>query len=166
VRVSRSSIAPVGGAVSFANIAKTAGCCAIDTETPTGKGQAGFTLIEVLVSLTILSISLAVLLAIFLQGLDRARESRSEAGARALAQSLLIQAKTADNPAIGSSVGKASDFSWRLQIVPYGSTADRAAWQESTAQIVATVWWHGDGGMRSISLSTLRFLPKAESDSE
>ncbi len=137
-----------------------------ETGSRDGNGQAGFTLIEVLVALTILSISLGVLLAVFLQGLDRARESREEASARALAQSLLAQAKSADNPSMGTSVGKTSDFLWRLQVVPYGSAADRTAWQENAGQIVATVSWHGDGGMRSISLSTLRLLPKAGSGSE
>ena len=61
-------------------------------------GERGFTLIEVLVALTILSISLAALLAVFTQGLDRARESRNEAAARVLAQSLLAQAKTSTEP--------------------------------------------------------------------
>ncbi|HTT85179.1 MAG TPA: type II secretion system protein [Rhizomicrobium sp.] len=144
-----------------AQTAEAGGGRAPVTNSRARKRQAGFTLIEVLVSLTILSISLGVLLAVFLQGLDRARESRNEASARALAQSLLVQAKMADNPAIGTSVGKTSDFLWRLQVLPYGSAADQAAWQEGAGQIVATVSWQGDGGMRSISLSTLRLLPKA-----
>src|SRR5690348_6263844 len=55
-----------------------------------GLGQSdGFTLIEVLVSLTILSISLAVLLGVFSTGLSRAGDSESEMTAGALAQSLL-----------------------------------------------------------------------------
>jgi len=131
------------------------------------RGNSGFTLIEVLVALTILSISLAVLLAVFTQGLDRARESANEAGARVLAQSLLAQAKAAANPSIGDSAGKSNGLSWRLRIAPYGAADDRAAWQENAAQIVATVSWRGDGGLRSITVSTLRILPKpAEPDSE
>jgi general secretion pathway protein I len=132
--------------------------------------QSGFTLIEVLVALTILSISMAVLLSIFLQGLDRARESSNEASARVLAQSLVTQAKAARNLAFGTSTGKTNGFLWRTRIVPYGSPADRAAWQTSPAQIVATVSWRGDGGERSVSLSTLKLLPKngsgADSDDD
>jgi general secretion pathway protein I len=133
---------------------------------PTGTEQAGFTLIEVLVALTILSISLGVLLAVFLQGLDRAHETRDEASARALAQSLLVQANAAANPAIGGSAGKTNNFFWRVRVLPFGSAQDQAAWQEGAGQIVATVSWRGAGGMRSISLSTLRLLPKSGADSE
>ena len=122
--------------------------------------QAGFTLIEVLVALTILSISLAALLAVFLQGLDRARESSNEADARVLEQSLVAQAKVAANLSFGTSAGKINGLAWRTQVLPYGSAADRAAWQSNPAQIVATVSWRGDGGRRSLSLSTLRLLPK------
>jgi type II secretory pathway pseudopilin PulG len=114
----------------------------------------------VLVALTILSISLAALLAIFLQGLDRARESSNEAAARVLAQSLLTQAKATPNLSFGTTAGKINGLLWRTQIVPYGAAADRSAWQTDPAQIVATVTWRGDGGMRSVSLSTLRLLPK------
>jgi general secretion pathway protein I len=125
-----------------------------------GSSQSGFTLIEVLVALTILSISMAVLLAIFLQGLDRARESSNEAAARVLAQSLLTQAKASPNLAFGASAGKINGLTWRTQILPYGTAADRTAWQANPAQIVTTVSWRGDGGQRSVSLSTLRLLPK------
>lgn len=129
-----------------------------------GSGESGFTLIEVLVALTILSISLGALLVIFTEGLNRARETSNESAARALAQSLLVQTNTAANPTFGSSAGVSNGLVWRVQIMPYGSAQDRAAWQETAAEIVATVSWHGNGGMRRISLSTLRLLPKAGSD--
>jgi general secretion pathway protein I len=123
-------------------------------------GQSGFTLIEVLVALTILSISLAALLAIFMQGLDRARESSNEAAARVLAQSLLSQARGAPNVAFGTTTGKINGLLWRTQIEPYGTADDRNAWQTIPAQIIATVSWRGDGGLRTVSLSTLKLLPK------
>jgi len=124
------------------------------------QGESGFTLIEVLVALTILSISLATLLAIFMQGLDRARESSNEATARVLAQSLLSQARAAPNLAFGISTGKINGLLWRTQVEPYGTAADRSAWQTIPAQIVATVSWRGDGGLRTVRLSTLKLLPK------
>jgi general secretion pathway protein I len=128
--------------------------------------ERGFTLIEVLVALTILSISLAVLLAIFTQGLDRAGESRNEATARALAQSLLAQAEISANPSVGDSSGVINGLAWHLRVAPYGSPADRAAWQENVAEVTAAVSWRGDRRSRSVSLTGLRFLPKAGGDSE
>jgi general secretion pathway protein I len=126
----------------------------------TKDAQSGFTLIEVLVALTILSVSIAALLAIFLQGLDRARESSNEAQARVLAQALLSQAKVAPNLSFGTSTGKINGLLWRTQIVPYGAAVDRSAWHTNPAEIIATVSWRGEGSMRSVSLSTLRLLPK------
>lgn len=127
--------------------------------------ESGFTLIEVLVALTILSISMAVLLTIFTEGLDRSRETSNEAAARVLAQSLLAQARTAASLKFSTSSGVSNGLIWRVQIVPYGTAQDRAAWQDNAAEIAATVSWRGSGGMRRISLSTLRLLPKAGSGS-
>ena len=136
------------------------------------QGEGGFTLIEVLVALTILSVSLGVLLAVFTQGLDRARESANEAAARVLAQSLLAQAKTSANLSIGDTGGRINGVVWHLRVLPFGSAADRAAWQGGASEISARVSWRGDGGMRSITLSTLRYVGKpstasaANSDSD
>ena len=135
-------------------------------------GERGFTLIEVLVALTILSVSLGVLLAVFTQGLDRARESANEASARVLAQSLLAQAKTSPNLSVGDSGGRINGIIWHMRVLPFGSAADRAAWQAGASEISARVSWRGDGGMRSITLSTLRYIGKpstasaANSDSD
>lgn len=126
------------------------------------RSERGFTLIEVLVALTILSISLAVLLEVFTQGLDRARETRNEAAARVLAQSLLAQAGSAANLALGDSAGRSNDLLWHLRIEPYGTKDERASWHENPAQIRAIVSWRGSGGIRSITLSTLRLLPGAQ----
>ncbi len=123
----------------------------------------GFTLLEVLVALTILSISLVALLAAFSQGLDRATEDRTEAAARSLAQSLLAQAESAPNPAAGESSGQSSGLSWRVKIVPYGSGDDQTAWKKTAAQISATVAWRDDGHPRSLTLSTLRLVPGEQS---
>jgi general secretion pathway protein I len=129
-------------------------------------------LIEVLVALTILSVSLGVLLAVFTQGLDRARESANEAAARVLAQSLLAQAKTSANISIGDAGGRINGVFWHLRVLPFGSAASLVAWQTGVSEISARVSWRGDGGMRSITLSTLRYVGKpstasaANSDSD
>jgi general secretion pathway protein I len=124
-------------------------------------GSEGFTLLEVLVALLILSVSLAVLLAAFSQGLAYARENTTEAAARTLAQSLLAQAQAAPNPAFGDSVGQSAALHWRVHIAPYGNGSDQTAWQQRAQQIDATVSWNYDGRARTVSLSTLRLAPGA-----
>jgi prepilin-type N-terminal cleavage/methylation domain-containing protein len=122
--------------------------------------EDGFTLIEVLVSLTILSIALSVLFAIFGQSLDRNREARLKGEARALAQSLLAQAETSDALVPGETTGRTEQgLDWRLTVKPYGQDEDRRAWTTNPAQIWATVSW-GNGSGHALTLSTLRMLPK------
>jgi general secretion pathway protein I len=119
-------------------------------------GERGFTLLEVLVALTILSLSLGVLLAIFSQSLSRAEENETEAQARTLAQSLLAQTEAAPHPAFGETDGVSTGLRWHVRVAPYGSEADEAAWQRIAEQIDATVSWQHQGRSRSLTLSTLR----------
>jgi general secretion pathway protein I len=123
----------------------------------------GFTLLEVLIALTILSVSLAVLLAAFSQGLSYAHEDLTESDARDLAQSLLAQAQTAPNPAFGDTQGQSNDLRWHMHIEPFGTGNDQIAWQNRAQQIVATVSWQSNGRSRSFALSTLRLAPGAAS---
>jgi general secretion pathway protein I len=123
---------------------------------PALQASEGFTLLEVLVALAILSVSLAVLLAAFSQGLSYARENATEADARALAQSLVAQALTTPNPAFGDTEGQSAAMHWSVHIVPYGAGDDQVAWQKRAQQISATISWANSGRTRSISLTTLR----------
>ncbi len=120
----------------------------------------GFTLIEVLVSLTILSVALTVLFAIFGQSLERNGEARRRQEAREVAQSLLAQAETSEALAPGETAGRtASGLAWRLVVRPYGNADERQAWTENPAELWATVSW-GNGSGHALTLSTLRMLPK------
>jgi general secretion pathway protein I len=119
-------------------------------------GERGFTLLEILVALTILSISLVVLMAIFSEGLTRAEENIKEADARTLAQSLLAQSEAAPHPAFGDTNGMSNGLRWRVRISPYGSGGDQQAWQSAAQEIDATVTWDGEGRTRSLTLTSLR----------
>ncbi|MGH6871414.1 MAG: type II secretion system protein [Rhizomicrobium sp.] len=121
--------------------------------------EDGFTLLEILVALAILSVSLATLLGIFSMSLDRARQSEDEMAARTLAQSLIAQADAVANPRLGSTSGTAGkDFSWRLDLRPYGDT--RVSGGTGLASIAASVGWNGSGGRRSLTLYSLRPVPR------
>lgn len=121
--------------------------------------ERGFTLLEILVSLAILSVSLATLLGIFSTSLDRARQSEDEMAARMLAQSLIAQADAVGDPQMGARSGTiGSDFAWRLDLRPYGKTTSPSA--TPLANVTASVSWNGSGGRRSLTLSSLRTLPR------
>lgn len=120
------------------------------------RADEGFTLLEVLVALTILSISLGVLFAIFSRSLDRARTNRGEMQARVLAQSLLEQTAVADLVHVGVTQGHDSNgLSWTLRVEPFGSAEDRATWHLKPVAVAATVTW-SDAQEHSLTLKTLR----------
>jgi general secretion pathway protein I len=123
--------------------------------------EGGFTLLEVLVALTILSVSLTVLFAIFGHSLSRARETQSRMEARALAESLLAQAETAPTVAFGETSGRTpSGLEWQFDVRHYGDDQDTQAWPAAAAEMTATVRWGGKGSGQTFALTTLRTLPK------
>lgn len=124
-------------------------------------GEAGFTLIEILVALTILSIALAVLFGIFGQDLARSRETQARMAARTLANALLAEAETSPELSFGASAGRTgSGLEWRLSVRPYGTDKDRQAWPARAAELSATVTWGDRGTGQILTLSTLHLLPK------
>lgn len=125
------------------------------------RGNDGFTLIEVLVALVILGISLATLLHIFSESLNRARLSQTEMAASALAQSLLAGAGHTLPLRAGDTTGELPNgFTWRLHIEPYGSEDDRKSWQMGAVSISASVAWNDGGRKHSMTLTTLRAVAK------
>lgn len=129
--------------------------------TALGSGHAGFTLIEVLVALTILSISLAVLMQIMAANLNQLRESSDEATAISLTQSLLDQLGTSIPIRLGESSGDfGNGFVWRVRVEPYGNAADQRAWPVRPVVVAASTLWNGE--RRSLMLTSVRLLPKDE----
>lgn len=121
--------------------------------------EDGFTLIEVLVSLAILSVSLATLLGIFAMSLDRASQSENEMAARTLAQSLIAQADAVGDPQMGARGGTVGAFAWQLDLHPYAKTTSPS--ETALANVTASVSWNGSGGRRSLTLNSLRTVPRS-----
>lgn len=125
------------------------------------KREHGFTLLEVLVALTILGVALTVLFAVFGHSLDRSRETQSRLEARSAAAALLAQAETAPTLPYGERSGRlSSGMDWTLDVRPYGDDKDLQAWPASAAQVTATIRWGTRGPGQSFALTTLRLLPK------
>ncbi|HTQ15201.1 MAG TPA: type II secretion system protein [Rhizomicrobium sp.] len=123
--------------------------------------EDGFTLLEILVALAILSVSLATLLGIFSMSLDRTRQSEDEMSARVLAQSLIAQADSVSDPRLGTLSGTSNGYAWRLDLKPYG-TSTQPAPAPGLASVSASVAWNGSGGRRSLMLTSLRTIPGAQ----
>jgi general secretion pathway protein I len=129
---------------------------------PTGESsrEDGFTLIEVLVALAILSVSLATLLGIFTEGLERTRQNQEEMAARILAQSLIAQTDAVTRPQLGTRTGRTDGgMQWRVDLRSYGQTQSGPTSGVPMASVTASVFWRGSGGVRSLTFSTLRAVP-------
>lgn len=120
----------------------------------------GFTLIEILVALAILSISLTVLLAAFSQVLNRARDNEFRAQARVLAQSLL--AGTAAEPPERDLSGRAANgLTWQIHSEPY-LRRDAVGHGPDAVVVSATVMWRDGDRPRSLTLTTLEIASRQE----
>jgi general secretion pathway protein I len=123
-------------------------------------GEQGFTLIEMIVALAILSIALGTLFAGFSQGLERQRLNATQRQARVLAQRLLQQGGTSSPLREGATRGiAAGGLHWALLVKPFGDPADRKAWLFAPVRVTAHVAWTMDGQGHVVELATLRALP-------
>ncbi len=130
----------------------------------TERRQRGFTLVEVLVSLAILAVALAVLLGAISASLDRTRKNRDEALAISLVQSLIAKAQTRPTLSAGRTDGAYSNgYRWQLDVTRLGNAADWKAWQTGALRITATVTWQEGSTVQSRSLAAIRIVPVARS---
>lgn len=121
----------------------------------------GFTLIEAVVALAILGLGLAALIPVFGDVLDRNFRSSSQVMAASLAQSLTARLGADLALVPGTSRGSLDNgYRWELAVAPYGADEDRAAWPMAPYQVQATVLWQAGGRERSVTLTTLRLVPK------
>ena len=127
----------------------------------TREGARGFTLLELLVALAILSVGLAVLLAGFSLSLERGRSDRQEASARAFATSLLDQAMADPGATLGETSGSSGGYAWRVSVEPYGDDDDQQAWHRLAAEVSVSVSWRESGKRRRIALHSLRLITEA-----
>ena len=125
-----------------------------------GNRQQGFSLLEILVAFSILSIMLGILLKIFSGGVRVAEITGNYAEAVQIAESLLATVGIEEDLAEGEQHGESNTiYQWQIDTKVF--TPDVDAWDPELLpvipyQIDVTVRWPSGTGERSFSLTSLR----------
>jgi general secretion pathway protein I len=123
-------------------------------------GEAGFTLVEVIVALAILAGSLSILFEMISGGLLRTSSAEKMIEAGSLTQSLLAEIGTNYPVMTGERAGEfANGYHWRLKMQPIGDGKEEGA--IGLYEISANVEWEEGSERRSFLLNILRVGPKA-----
>ena len=117
------------------------------------RGQGGFSLLEIVVALVILSFSLVTLYQATANATRNVRRGERYAYATLLAQSLLAEHPAV--PAGGLDVGGAvEDFRWRLNAAPVPDAGPQEA-DPPLHVLTVVVGWDGDSAGREVRLVTV-----------
>ncbi len=122
----------------------------------------GFTLIEVVIAFTILTLSLAALYSAFETSLSRTRRDSRFSEGTMIAQSLLARAGSELSASHGSYEGELNGFGYQLTQQMSGEPRGQPRATVSTLRVTARVWWTGSTGHHDIEISTLKLVSKAD----
>jgi general secretion pathway protein I len=130
------------------------------------RSDSGFTLVEALVSLVMLTLGLVAIIEIFGNGFRGIRSSEWDAAALQLATSQLTRAGTETPLRPGQQQGTTPQgFEWTVTIAPYGPARDELAPQRPAGiegfWVTADVRWRPSvfSTAQSLSLTTLKLTP-------
>jgi general secretion pathway protein I len=123
--------------------------------------EAGFTLVEVIVALAMLSAGLALVLSMISNGLGWTASAQQMAEAGSLAQSLMARVGTELAIQPGEHAGELADgYRWRLTLAPYGEVRQGDDSPIALYAVSTEVAWTEHDMPRSYSLTSLRLGPK------
>jgi len=124
---------------------------------------AGFSLVEVIVAIAILSLTLTVLLDVIANSIQQTSQAEKMAEAGSLAESLMAKLGIERPIREGLDAGQfANGFRWRLNLQSFGDAADRQQWPVAAYKVSVEIRWEDGGGERSFALTTLRLAPKVD----
>lgn len=125
------------------------------------KREAGFTLVEVIVALAILSAGLGLLLGLISNSLRQTASAQRMAEASSLAQSLMAEVGTVLPIRPEARDGQyANGYRWHLKVQPYDSGRESEEGPVGLYRIAAEIEWDQGTERRFYALTTLRLGPK------
>jgi general secretion pathway protein I len=121
------------------------------------RGQGGFTLLEVLVALSVLAISLGVLVPVFSGTLERQAALADQKTATALAESKLAAVGSEIPLTDGATDGKFDNgFTWHIEVGPY--PFEYTSPLVIPKQVTLTVSWPARHGQKAFTIKTIRLV--------
>lgn len=135
------------------------------------KGRKGFTLIEILVALSILGIGLAIVLQLFSGGLRSAKISEEYTKALWYGKAKMEEMLATKELTEGETEGRFdSQYSWRAEVEKanpsLGLREEEASLPVDLYRIVLRVTWASGAGQRRLEIESLRVFKAAEKGSE
>lgn len=125
------------------------------------KREAGFTLVEVIVALAILSAGLGLLLGLISNSLRQTASAQRMAEAGSLAQSLMAEVGTVLPIRPEARDGQyPNGYRWHLKVQPYDSARESEERPVGLYRISAEIEWEQGAEKRFYVLTTLRLGPK------
>lgn len=120
--------------------------------------RAGFTLLEVLIALTILAVSVGVLFTSFSMTANGTRITHSDVEIASVAQSVLARVGIDIPLRPGEQSGKFGGLDWVVTIAPYAGDADASAVSVIPLAVSLKIQ---KSGVDALSLKTLRLAPRS-----
>jgi general secretion pathway protein I len=121
--------------------------------------ESGFTLVEVIVALAMLSLGLGVLLGSISTALNRTASARKMAEAGSLAQSLLGEVGSEFAVRPDQRDGVSSGYRWHMKMLPFDGSRQSTSGPVRLYRISVEVAWSEGTQERSYTLTTMRLGP-------
>ncbi len=125
--------------------------------------RQGFSLLEVLVAVSILGICLALIVGLFGQGLNSISISRDYTKAALAAKNVLATGLTDPNLLLGTYTGEESGHPWTMSLTQYeGENQPDSDAPVQLWQVTVSVSWQSRMGEKTLTLESLRAVTKPD----